>query len=43
MRLWETGGRTGRMLLGAPGYRTALETDLRERARLRILGLKLIR
>ena len=33
MRLWEAGGRTGRMLLGAPGYRTALETDLLERAR----------
>ena len=30
MRLWETGGRTGMVVLAAPGYRTARETDLLE-------------
>jgi len=33
VRLWETGGRTGVVLLAAPGYRTARETDLLERER----------
>jgi hypothetical protein len=33
VRLWETSGRTGVVLLDAPGYRTAQETDLLERER----------
>jgi hypothetical protein len=33
VRLWETGGRTGGVVLAAPGYRTARETDLLERER----------
>ena len=32
-RLWETSGRTGAVLLAAPGYRAARETDLLERER----------
>jgi hypothetical protein len=31
VRLWETGGRTGMVVVAAPGYRTAQETDLLER------------
>jgi hypothetical protein len=33
VRLWETSGRNGVVLLAAPGYRTAHETDLLERER----------
>jgi hypothetical protein len=33
VRLWETSGRTGLVLLAAPGYRAAWETDLLERER----------
>ncbi len=33
VRLWETSGRTGAVLLAVPGYRTAQETDLLERER----------
>jgi len=33
VRLWETSGSTGVVLLAAPGYRTARETDLLERER----------
>jgi hypothetical protein len=33
VRVWETSGRTGVVLLEAPGYRTARETDLLERER----------
>ena len=33
VRLWETSGRTGVVLLEMPGYRTARETDLLERER----------
>jgi hypothetical protein len=33
VRVWETSGRTGVLLLEAPGYRTARETDLLERER----------
>lgn len=33
VRLWETSGRTGVVLLEMPGYRTAQETDLLERER----------
>lgn len=33
VRLWETGGRTGMVLVAAPDYRTARETDLLERDR----------
>jgi hypothetical protein len=33
VRLWETGGRSGTVVLAVPGYRTARETDLLERDR----------
>ena len=33
VRLWETGGRTGAVMVAAPGYRAAWETDLLERER----------
>jgi alpha-mannosidase len=33
VRLWETSGRTGVVLLEVPGYRTVRETDLLERER----------
>ena len=33
VRLWETSGRTGVVLLEVPGYHTARETDLLERER----------
>jgi hypothetical protein len=39
VRLWETGGKTGGVVLAAPGYRTAKETDLLERER-RALAVK---
>ena len=31
VRVWETSGRTGTVVLTSPGYRTARETDLLER------------
>jgi len=36
VRLWETGGSTGVVVLAAPGYRAARETDLLERERQRL-------
>jgi hypothetical protein len=33
VRLWETSGRSGTVVLAVPGYRTARETDLLERGR----------
>jgi hypothetical protein len=33
VRVWETSGRTGTVVLTSPGYRTARETDLLERER----------
>ena len=33
VRLWETSGRTGVVVVAAPGYRAARETDLLERER----------
>jgi hypothetical protein len=39
VRLWETAGRTGAVVIAAPGYRAARETDLLERER-EVLAVK---